>query len=106
VLKKRNRILLIAPEYSLSTQARLVAGLIAVHNFIRVYDPEDLPEPDEPGQGDNTNHDGADIDLGNLQSGISTDERQRANRKRDEIALSMWEDYKNWKRHRGRRQRN
>ena len=36
-LKRRFAILQTPPEYSLPTQAKLVIGLVALHNFIRKY---------------------------------------------------------------------
>ena len=41
VLKRRFRILLIAPEYNLKVQARIPVALSALHNFIRIHDPEE-----------------------------------------------------------------
>jgi hypothetical protein len=41
VLKRRFRILLLAPEYNLEIQARIPAALCAVHNFIREHDPNE-----------------------------------------------------------------
>ena len=62
VLKRRFRILQLAPEYNIDTQSRLPAALSALHNFIRTQDPddtemqeigmdmvdEDVPEPFNP----------------------------------------------------------
>ncbi|KAF8834555.1 hypothetical protein BDN67DRAFT_871777, partial [Paxillus ammoniavirescens] len=41
VLKRRFRLLLLAPEYSLDIQARIPAALCTVHNFILVHDPKE-----------------------------------------------------------------
>ncbi|KAF8804646.1 hypothetical protein BYT27DRAFT_7035829, partial [Phlegmacium glaucopus] len=48
VLKRRFRILLLAPEYSLEIQACIPSALAAIHNFIHLHDPEEGPlEADE-----------------------------------------------------------
>jgi hypothetical protein len=100
VLKKCFKIICVGPEYSLATQARLVAALTVIHNFIRVYDPEDLPNVDDQTVGY-----GVDIDLGKLKSGISVEERNQATVFRNKIAQDMWQDYIKWKGGRGRRLR-
>lgn len=98
VLKRRFRILLLAPEYNLDIQAQIPAALCAVHNFIRAHDfnegPltggdeqhrqfDDYPEAaaDQPGLGEESGSDG----LG----------------RRDEIAQEMWKDYQRVCRERG-----
>jgi len=97
VLKRRFRILLLSPEYSMEVQARIPAALCAVHNAIRTHDPDEelaaLPNnldfddenpghqgmPDEqPGLGD-----GDEFGLGG--------EGMKA--RRDHIARHMWTDY-------------
>jgi DDE superfamily endonuclease len=47
VLKRRFRILLLAPEYNMEIQGRLSAALCALHNFIRSHGPEDEAEIQE-----------------------------------------------------------
>ena len=48
VLKRRFRILLLAPEYTLHIQARIPAALCAIHNFIIKHDPaEDITLTDD-----------------------------------------------------------
>lgn len=44
VLKRRFRILLLAPEYKMDIQSRLPAALCALHNFIRTHDSDDDSE--------------------------------------------------------------
>jgi hypothetical protein len=46
-MKKRYKILVIAPEYSIHAQARLICALAVIHKFIRIFDLEDLPAPPE-----------------------------------------------------------
>src|ERR1700722_4464757 len=47
VCKKRFKVLVVAQEYDLPTQAQLVSALAVVHNFIYIYNPEDLPEDED-----------------------------------------------------------
>jgi hypothetical protein len=69
-------------------QARIPAALAAIHNFIRIHDPDELEgfiEADdiEPG-----------FFAGELAEGQTrTAEKKRANTRRDEIAAAMWEQY-------------
>jgi hypothetical protein len=44
VLKRRFRILLLAPEYDMDIQGRLPVALCTLQNFIRVHDPGDEVE--------------------------------------------------------------
>ena len=75
---------MLAPEYSLRVQAQLIPALAVVHNFIRTYDPSDLPEEEEDAQNsgniDNSIQDSMDVD--NTGSDFH-----------EEIALKMWEDF-------------
>src|ERR1700734_2352747 len=41
VLKRRFRILVIPPEYSVKVQAQIPSALCAIHNFIRIHDHEE-----------------------------------------------------------------
>jgi hypothetical protein len=54
VLKRRFRILKLAPEYRMDIQNRLPAALCALHNFIKIHDPDD---PIEMQEMDNENED-------------------------------------------------
>jgi hypothetical protein len=53
VLKRHFRVLLSPQEYSLAVQTRLVPAVAALHNFIIIHNPSDIPfnevdtEPDE-----------------------------------------------------------
>lgn len=89
VVKRRFRLMVIAPEYSLQKQARLVHALCVLHNFIRVHDPDDLDTtieeeltriPEPPEQGD-------------FGGSISAAEKEAATSRRDNIAKQMWADY-------------
>ena len=89
VLKKRFKVLVIAQEYDLQTQAQIVSALTVVHNFIRIYDPEDLPEDLETADEDQDAE-----PCGRLQNHITVEERGRAAARRDAIAKDMWTDYR------------
>ena len=89
VIKRRFRILLIAPKYSLDIQAQIPTALCAVHNFICLHDPDeglipglDLPVFQEDQAGGSFAAEPNDLEDG---GGGST--------RRDEIAQAMWEDY-------------
>lgn len=79
-----------APEYSLKKQAKLVNAICALHNFIRVYNPED---------GDDNLTDGhveraaPQYVRENFATDVSAAEREEASEKRDGIAKAMWEEY-------------
>ena len=90
ILKARFTILTSRPRYNLDIVARLPPALAALHNFIRINDPNEIsdflqensdPEP-EPGSA------------GELAGGFpNAAERQAANARRDEIAQAMWIQY-------------
>ena len=44
-MKKHYKILFVAPEYSVHTQACLVCGLVVMHNLICIHNPQDMHEP-------------------------------------------------------------
>lgn len=80
-------ILTIPPEYSMAIQARIPPALCAIHNFIRIHDPDEIQdfEIDE------------NIDIepyGELAPGpAGRQERARGTARRDIIAQLMWESY-------------
>jgi hypothetical protein len=89
VLKRCFRILTHAPEYSLEFQARLLAALAVIHNFILMNDPtegedgDDGIEDPDPGQHP-----------GELAQGPANGaERMCTNQRQDDIASQMWTDY-------------
>jgi DDE superfamily endonuclease len=92
VLKRRFRILLLAPEYNLDIQARIPAALCAIHNFIVIHNPDEEQihagdENDENGDDNapfDNHHDGAQA-AGAGFDGPSV--------RRDNIAQAMWDDY-------------
>ena len=91
ILKARFTILTSRPRYNLDIVARLSPALAALHNFIRIHDPNEIndflqPEEDlEPGY------------VGELANGFpDAAERQVANTRRDEIAQAMWNQYQGY----------
>ena len=87
MLKRRFRILLLAPEYSLQVQARIPAALCAIHNFISIHDPDEdtiLTVDDN----DNTP-----LDDDREPFAAAAAEIDTPSMKRDRIAQAMWDDY-------------
>lgn len=88
-MKRRFRIMVAAPEYSLEKQAKLVNAICALHNFIRAYDPEDANDINitevERALPRNLREDFA-VD-------VSVTEREEASKRRDQIAKAMWDQY-------------
>ena len=96
MLKKRFRVLLLVQEYPFATQTQIIAALAALHNFIVVHDPGEISELEEELETE-VNTDDA---WSAHQAAISREERSRATKFRDNIALAMWEDYTERHRHR------
>ena len=100
ILKRRFRILLLAPEYDMDVQARVPPALCALHNFIRQHDPSDI---NDFADLNNFPH----IRVGDLGVGelavqaVTAADRERASTKRDQIAQAMWESYQVIVRNRG-----
>jgi hypothetical protein len=88
VLKRRFRILLLAPEYSLQIQARIPAALCAIHNFISIHDPAE-----DPILTVNDNDDRIPMDHDHEASAAAAAEIDIPSAKRDCIAQAMWDDY-------------
>lgn len=79
-----------APEYSPETQSKIVLALCALHNFIRVHDPDDLDDQDWQGEIERRPPMAVAADLG---SRVNQAERDRATAKQKQIAHDMWVDY-------------
>lgn len=92
VLKRRFTMMKQVMEYDIKTQARVVPALCALHNFIRIHDPDDLEEPKE-GEQDGDSDSDSDEDVGSLGRDRTTAEVRQSEQRRDEIAKAMWEDY-------------
>jgi len=75
------------PEYSPEVQAKVVPALCALHNFIRVHDPDDLDDQEEVGRQPPV------PSMADLGSRVNRAERDRAIAKREQIAHDMWDDY-------------
>ena len=91
VVKRRFRLMVAAPEYSLKTQTKIVPALCVLHNFIRVYDSEEnvvLEELSTRAPRRNPE------DFS--RQGVSAQEKARANTKRDDIAKEMWREYQEY----------
>jgi hypothetical protein len=88
VVKRRFRLLVVAPEYDLATQAKMVPAICVLHNFIQIHDVDDIPEiEDFWSRGQAT---GALMGLG---GDISNAERNQATELRESIAKAMWASY-------------
>ncbi|KAJ3735132.1 hypothetical protein DFJ43DRAFT_992367 [Lentinula guzmanii] len=84
----------------MSIQARIPPALAALHNFILQFDPTDIEdflrnldvldgEPD-------ADHYSSDI-YGQLANNVpSQEEKEEAEKRRNEIAESMWVQYQHW----------
>ena len=88
VLKRRFRILLLAPEYSLQIQARIPAALCAIHNFITIHNPADDMTLTVDDDDDN-----APFDHDHEASTAASTEIDTPSMKRDCIAQVMWDNY-------------
>lgn len=96
VLKRRFRILLLAPEYNMDIQNRLPAALCALHNFIRTHDPDNKTEIElEENGGENVDEDipGPFIPPVELEAGGGGTSRDQAIALRNRIANELWAQY-------------
>jgi hypothetical protein len=79
-------------------QARIPAALAAVHNFIRMHDPEEIEGFDDADDMEQ----GFFQVAGELAEGETrAPEKRQANTRRDVIAAAMWEQYQAELRERG-----
>ena len=92
ILKNRFSILVIAPHYTMDVQARLAPALAAIHNFIRLYDPDEIKDLIDEAEDIQP---GAQMpQMGDLAAGPArAAERALADGKRDGIAQDMWAQY-------------
>jgi hypothetical protein len=92
ILKQRYRILLLAPGFNLDIQARIPASLSAIHNFIRIHNPDEGPPPGED-EAHNDPYNGfySGTGTGNVAAAVA--EAGEAAEKRNQIAQDMWDDY-------------
>jgi hypothetical protein len=99
IVKRRFRILLLAPEYAMDIQARIPAALCALHNFIRFHDPGEIDEfSDGSDMATVIDHPRVDVGYtGDLARGPpGRPALNRATKRRDEIAQKMWDSYQNY----------
>lgn len=91
VVKRRFRLMVAAPEYSLATQTKLIPALCVLHNFIRIYNPDEIIEPAALSrrQPRRSNEDFS-------RHEISDQEKAVANERRDMIAKDMWRQYQEY----------
>lgn len=88
-------------NFDMSIQARISPALAALHNFILQFDPMDiedfLNDPNIFNDGSEEAEYYSDDMYGNLATDTpSREEKEEAERMRDEIAQSMWEQYQQW----------
>jgi hypothetical protein len=95
VLKRHFRILVHPPHYDMDVQARIPPALCAIHNFIRIHDPDELAEYAEDSVDEQP---GTRIsDQGELAHGPPNNQsRERASARRDQIAKAMWDSYQGY----------
>jgi hypothetical protein len=81
-------ILIIPPEFSMAIQARIPPALYAIHNFIRIHNPDKIHDFE-------VNDEDVDVEpYGALAPGPSgRQEIARGSARRDVVAQSMWESY-------------
>jgi hypothetical protein len=96
ILKHRFRILYLPPEYDMSIQSHIPTALVALHNFIRHYDPKEIDMYHDPT---------AEFDLEVLEMAITASlgelgtgpalvaERNDVNERWDRITCDMWVQY-------------
>ena len=90
LFKRRFKVLLVAQEYNLKTQAWLIPALAVIHNFIHIHDPGDLPESEANYEGGNGDGDGD-----NDGNDDDDDVPEVWGARREKIAQDMWDEYQN-----------
>ena len=96
VIKHRFQLMTAAAEYNLKTQAKIPCALAALHNYIRLHDPDDTTSDDLDDLDSDTipNVSSGGVAADDLGAHISAAEKERASARRDSIVMAMWEDYK------------
>ncbi len=78
----------------MDVQARIPSALAAIHNFILDHDEDDIKDFEDATDENPGILPGREVEIGSLSEGPADwREKQRASRKRDEIAQAMWDDY-------------
>ena len=88
VVKWWFQIMVAAPEYSLSKQAKLVNAICVLQNFIQAYDPEDGNDIIAKVEQASPQH-----LQENFAVEVSTAEWEEVSERQDQIAKAMWEQY-------------
>ena len=78
------------PEYSPEVQAKVIPALCALHNFIRVHDPDDLDDQDWQQEVERQLPRPS---AANLKNRVNRAERDHAILRQEKIAGDMWNDY-------------
>jgi hypothetical protein len=95
VLKRRFRILHLAPEYSIEIQSRIPSALVAIHNFIQTHNPHKETHLEDDGLDHTPGRFHAD-DNSLIPDGMGVADEQDgldATKRRDDIAGNMWRQY-------------
>ncbi|KAH9980721.1 hypothetical protein BJV74DRAFT_779024, partial [Russula compacta] len=93
IVKQRFKLMVAAPEYDINTQAQFVPAMAALHNFIRIHDPDDhhiAAECNEVYGGRGRGPARTDENLGGT---VPIAEWNWANAQCDTIARAMWVQY-------------
>lgn len=91
VLKRRFKMFHERNEFPIRTQSLIIPALCALHNFILTFDSDDIPLVHELVERRGSQWVGQ-FGTG-FEGGVTAIERDRALRRRDEIAKAMWESY-------------
>jgi hypothetical protein len=91
VLKRKFKILKLAPEYSIDTQIDLILALTALFNFIRIEEGDENVDLEDSIEAEEE-----DIQPSNIQSFQGSNRRGRMDILRDRIAEDMWKDYQQY----------
>jgi hypothetical protein len=88
-MKNRFAILASPPHYSMDQQARLAPALAAIHNFIRLYDPDEISDLMDDAEDIQPGVRTGDLAVGPARAA----EKALAESKRQGIANRMWLQY-------------
>ena len=92
VLKNWFSILMIALHYNIDMQSWLAPALVAIYNFIQLYDPDEIL--DLLDEAENIQLGVQILQMGDLVLGLTRAvEKALVNGKQDDIAQSMWAQY-------------
>jgi hypothetical protein len=95
--KKKFKMFRQPTNFPPAIQARIIVACCNIHNFIRLHDPDDdsydNDEDSDYTMDDEESEGGEEVNEEDLAWGIAAEETQRAEAKRDEIAMAMWRSY-------------